>query len=89
MLKKTEIELQHFISHLGLDLDEVLNKDIFYQILRGFTSKGTQSIKDVNNAAIESYGFSRPEFLKMTIKDVRPKDKIPKLIDVVLHNMPY
>ena len=45
----------------------------------------TLSIKDVNNAAIESYGFSRAEFLSMTIKDIRPSEEIPRLIDVVKH----
>jgi len=45
----------------------------------------TLSIKDVNNAAIESYGFSRAEFLSMTIKDIRPSEEIPRLIEVVKH----
>lgn len=34
----------------------------------------------VNDAAIHSYGFSRSEFLSMTIKDIRPPDEIPYLI---------
>ncbi len=34
----------------------------------------------VNDAAIENYGFSEKEFLKMTIKDIRPASEIPVLL---------
>jgi PAS domain S-box-containing protein len=34
---------------------------------------------DVNNAAVELYGYSQDEFLSMTIKDIRPVDKLPEL----------
>jgi len=37
----------------------------------------------VNNAAIHSYGYSRQEFLAMTIKDIRPSEDIPALIERV------
>src|SRR5688572_14868988 len=35
----------------------------------------TLAFLTVNDAAIEKYGFSEAEFLKMTIKDIRPKSK--------------
>jgi PAS domain S-box-containing protein len=34
----------------------------------------------VNDAAISHYGFSREEFLAMTIKDIRPTEDIPALL---------
>ncbi len=34
----------------------------------------------VNNAAIATYGYSRSEFLKMTIKDIRPAEEVPRLL---------
>src|SRR6185312_3554750 len=34
----------------------------------------------VNEASIRTYGYSREEFLKMTIKDVRPKEDVPALL---------
>ncbi|PAU92743.1 hypothetical protein CK503_15375 [Aliifodinibius salipaludis] len=34
---------------------------------------------DVNQNAIDHYGYSREEFLSMTIKDIRPKNEIPHL----------
>ena len=35
----------------------------------------------VNEAAIKSYGYTRDEFLNMTIMDIRPKEEIPNLMD--------
>lgn len=34
----------------------------------------------VNDAAIDHYGYNREEFLKMTIKDIRPAEQIPALM---------
>jgi len=38
---------------------------------------------DVNQAAVEKYGYSRAEFLAMTIADIRPAEDVPRLRDVV------
>jgi PAS domain S-box-containing protein len=35
----------------------------------------------VNSAAIAHYGYSREEFLAMTIKDIRPQEDIPRLLE--------
>jgi two-component system, cell cycle sensor histidine kinase and response regulator CckA len=39
----------------------------------------TLSFLAVNNAAISHYGYSRKEFLALTIKDIRPSEEIPAL----------
>ena len=36
---------------------------------------------NVNSAAIEQYGFDQQEFLSMTIKDIRPKEAVPALLE--------
>ncbi len=36
---------------------------------------------DVNDAAIAKYGYTRDEFLAMTIRDIRPPEDVPKLYD--------
>ncbi len=36
---------------------------------------------NVNKAALEHYGFSREEFLTMTLKDIRPSEEISALIE--------
>jgi len=43
----------------------------------------TLAFLDVNNAAIEHYGYTREEFLSMTIKDIRPEGSV-KVLDEVL-----
>ena len=43
----------------------------------------TLSFLEVNDAAIHNYGYSREEFLGMTIKDIRPQEDIPALLDNV------
>lgn len=40
----------------------------------------TFKILDVNQAAIDHYGYSRDEFLSMTLKELRPPGEIPKLV---------
>ena len=37
---------------------------------------------DVNDAAIEFYGYSKEEFLEMNIKDLRPEEEIINLSDI-------
>jgi PAS domain S-box-containing protein len=37
----------------------------------------------VNAAAVRKYGFSRDEFLAMTIKDIRPPEDVPLLLEEV------
>ncbi len=39
----------------------------------------TLACLNVNQAAIENYGFSRTEFLTMTARDVRPPEELPRL----------
>jgi PAS domain S-box-containing protein len=35
----------------------------------------------VNDAAVRNYGYSRDEFLSMTIRDIRPPEDIPMLLE--------
>ncbi len=43
----------------------------------------TLAFLDVNQAAIKEYGYSRAEFLAMTLKDIRPAHEIPRLEKVL------
>lgn len=47
---------------------------------------------DVNDAAVEHYGYSRAEFLQMTIKDIRPIDdslKIEQIVKLNKHSLKF
>jgi PAS domain S-box-containing protein len=37
----------------------------------------------VNDIAVKTYGFSRKEFLSMTLEDIRPKEEITQLIKII------
>jgi len=39
----------------------------------------TQAFLAVNDAAVSRYGYSREEFLAMTLRDIRPADDVPLL----------
>jgi PAS domain S-box-containing protein len=41
----------------------------------------TLAFLDVNHSAVERYGFSRQEFLSMTIKNIRPQQDMPALLE--------
>lgn len=41
------------------------------------------NILAVNDAAVQKYGYSREEFLALTIRDIRPPEDVPRLLDDV------
>ncbi|HET6363021.1 MAG TPA: PAS domain S-box protein [Gemmatimonadota bacterium] len=43
----------------------------------------TLAFLGVNDAAVETYGYQRDEFLTMTIKDIRPPEDVPALLDTI------
>ena len=43
----------------------------------------------VNDAAIARYGYSREEFLAMTIKDIRRPEDVPKFLQLTSHLAPF
>uniref|UniRef100_A0A831XM90 histidine kinase n=1 Tax=Geobacter metallireducens TaxID=28232 RepID=A0A831XM90_GEOME len=43
----------------------------------------TLAFLEVNGSAVQHYGYSREEFLAMTIKDIRPPEDVPALMDIV------
>jgi len=45
----------------------------------------TLTFLDVNDAAIQQYGYSREEFLHMTIADIRPDEDVPRLRQETAH----
>jgi PAS domain S-box-containing protein len=44
---------------------------------------GSLAFLAVNNAAVAHYGYSREEFLAMTIRDIRPPEDIPRLVEKI------
>lgn len=46
----------------------------------------TLEILAVNDSAVEHYGYTRDEFLKLSIKNIHPADEAPRLLETVSHN---
>lgn len=46
----------------------------------------TLCFMDVNHAAVEKYGYSKKEFLSMTIRDIRPDEEVEKLDEFISAN---
>lgn len=74
--KKTEKELR---------VQKERYKDLFNQspLPQWVYDLDTLKFLDVNKAAIEHYGYSKEEFLSMTIKEIRPPEEIQALEDIL------
>ncbi len=48
----------------------------------------TLQFLEVNEAAVQRYGYSREEFLQMRITDIRPPEDVPKLLEDVQRPRP-
>ncbi|HYP41010.1 MAG TPA: EAL domain-containing protein, partial [Chloroflexia bacterium] len=48
----------------------------------------TLQFLEVNEAAITHYGYSREEFLQMSIADIRPLEDVPRLLEEVKNQRP-
>jgi PAS domain S-box-containing protein len=47
----------------------------------------TLAILDVNPSAVQNYGYSQEEFLSLTIKDIRPPEDVPALLESAAKSM--
>jgi len=45
--------------------------------------KKTLRFLQVNDAAVKAYGYSRAEFLAMTVVDIRPEEDIPRFLEAI------
>src|SRR5512134_1974135 len=49
---------------------------------------GSLAFLEVNEAAIQHYGYTRDEFLAMRIADIRPAEDVPKLLELTTNRPP-
>jgi two-component system cell cycle sensor histidine kinase/response regulator CckA len=65
-----------------LELERRKISDECFRIIHnqcGYIDQETLRFLEVNNAAINDYGYSKEEFLSMTIADIRPKEDVQAL----------
>lgn len=84
--KQAELKLKDLHDQLEKHLKEVEESEHKYSDLFHLSPQPmwvydleTYRYLDVNAAAITHYGYTREEFLSMTIKDIRPPSEIPKV----------
>ena len=79
--KKAERERQ--AKEVELMASEKRYSDLFHLSPQPMYVFDTDTLRflDVNNAATRQYGYSREEFLLMTIQDIWPKEEIPQLFE--------
>lgn len=67
----------------NLQASEEKYKTLFYKspLPKWIYDQDTLKFLEVNDAAIRHYGFSREEFMDMTIRDIRPQEDIPRLME--------
>jgi len=68
-----------------LQASEEKYKTLFYQspLPKWIYDQDTLQFLEVNEAAIRHYGYSREEFMHMTIRDIRPQEDVPRLMEDV------
>lgn len=72
--KRTEVALRDSEFRYHTLFDAIADPLFVYD-------SATLEYLDVNQAAIAVYGYSREEFLRMTIKDIRPREDVPALME--------
>jgi len=86
-LKRFNLELEEQVLRKTADLtaSEDKYKTLFYKspLPKWIYDENTLRFLEVNDKAIEMYGFTRPEFLSMTLKDIRPVEDIPELMEEI------
>lgn len=85
-----ERRIQHRTVELAKTNEELRTSEKQYRLLFDCSpmpmwvfDRATLSFLAVNEAATRLYGYSREEFLAMSIADIRPKEDVPKLMDSV------
>src|SRR5690606_41235706 len=77
--ERKKAEKDRELKTLELEASEKRYSDLFHLSPQPMYLFDTDTLKflDVNNAAINQYGYSRDEFLSMTIEDIKsPEDKM-------------
>ncbi|MBS1602289.1 MAG: PAS domain S-box protein [Bacteroidetes bacterium] len=81
----SELKEQVEIQTANLQASEDKYKTLFYKspLPKWIYDENTLAFLEVNDKAIEMYGYSQEEFRAMTLKDIRPAEDIPELMEEI------
>jgi diguanylate cyclase (GGDEF)-like protein/PAS domain S-box-containing protein len=78
-----------------VDITDLKNREASFRLLFEHNpipmfvwARESQRFLAVNDAAIGHYGFSRQQFLSMTILDIRPEEERPRFLDALQRGSP-
>ena len=81
---------QHVVEQLERTLDMLEKAEQKFRLLFASNPEPmwvydprTLRFLEVNNAAIDKYGYSREEFLRLKVTDIRPVEDVPQFLDAV------
>jgi PAS domain S-box-containing protein len=85
LYKSIIYNLERKKTQLQLETSEKRYSDLFHLSPQPMWVYDVETLRflDVNAAAEKHYGYTLQEFLGMTIKDIRPKEDIPAMLDRV------
>jgi PAS domain S-box-containing protein len=78
---------RELVERLSSEKDAIVSERNYRMLFEGHPQPmwlydtDTFAFLEVNDSAVARYGYSRAEFLAMTVKDVRPPDDVPKLLE--------
>ncbi|MFZ5946764.1 MAG: PAS domain S-box protein [Stygiobacter sp.] len=84
-LKEKDLTMQKLEAEIKLKQSEQTYRFIFENNPHPMWVYDVETLKflAVNNTAINKYGYTREEFLELTLKDIRPSEDIPLLLENV------
>ena len=78
----SELEARVTLQTANLQASEDKYKTLFYKspLPKWIYDEETLDFLEVNDAAVQLYGYSQEEFLRMTLRDVRPPEEVDMLM---------
>jgi two-component system, NarL family, sensor histidine kinase UhpB len=82
LTRSINYSLQRKNSEEALRISEEKYRNTFYQspLPTWIYDRNSLEFLEVNDAAVKMYGYTRKEFLRLTLKDIRPKEEISRLL---------
>ncbi len=85
LTKSTLYSIERRKINISLRESEKKYKELFHMnpVPMWVYEISTLQFLDVNQATVDFYGYSKEEFLKMNILQIRPKESVPELIEAI------